>query len=141
MKISTTDEFLDKTNLLDGNYLFNVSINSLDFYKTKFLFNCKLESYKKKLDFSDIIKTDNSINIDKTDKINDIFEENINTKSLRSNFTLKELEDIIVEKRDFTKKCFLQAEKVSRAAENLRIKAINSVNELKKYEESYDNFE
>ena len=49
--------------------------------------------------------------------------------------------EVIQEKKDFTKKCFLQAEKVSRAAENLRIKAIKSINELKQYEEVYDNFE
>ena len=55
--------------------------------------------------------------------------------------TIKELESLIDEKRNYTKKCFLQAEKVSRAAENLRLKAIQSVNTLREYEETYNNLE
>lgn len=135
---------------------FLISIDGLYFYKSKFLYNIVITDTLDTIDFSDILNKDTPIKINLSDKKSELMEvledtptemkktdigSNNIDKSIITNLTSKELENIIDEKRNFTKKCFVQAEKVSRAAENLRLKAIQSVNQLRKYEETYNNLE
>uniref|UniRef100_A0A6C0J0K6 Uncharacterized protein n=1 Tax=viral metagenome TaxID=1070528 RepID=A0A6C0J0K6_9ZZZZ len=118
-------------------------IIGLQFYKNKFRFLIKINNLenKNRLDFSDIVNSNNTKLPNKIneDVINDLA---INDSIISTKTTLskKDLESLISEKRNYTKQCFIQAEKIGQAAENLRLKAIESINELKNYEKTYENY-
>ena len=158
-------EIVDKIKC-DANCKFLISIDGLYFYKSNYLYNVVITDVLDVINFSDIFNKDAPAKLNISDKKSELMESledqavpiptsipipkennqldmeyNNIDKSVITNLTSKELESIIDEKRTYTKKCFLQAEKVSRAAENLRLKAIQSVNQLRKYEKTYDNLE
>ena len=148
----------------NSNCKFIISIDGLLFFKTNFEYSItvintvSIKDDTQSINFTDILNknTENSIfdNSNKNEVIEFLNNEDQNPiannkkllesgslESSNTKLTIKELESLIDEKRDYTKKCFLQAEKVSRAAENLRLKAIQSVNKLREYEETYNNLE
>ena len=56
-----------------------------------------------------------------------------------SNLSRAEIETMVSEKKDEVKKCFINAERASQVAENLRLKAIKKSNELKECEKILNN--
>jgi len=99
----------------------------------------------------DNVKSQTSLELNNDIPIKDIevqtikseFDNHLSDKS--NNDTCKEeisinktdLQDMISEKRLHCQKCFINAEKANRAAENLRLKAIKASSELKEYEKNY----
>lgn len=136
-------EFNFKNNTKDDKLTEKIviSINGLEFYRNKFKYSVTINNIEiKKIDFNDIINFNvsddaNEINNDLINELADDFSNSVNTE-----ITKKDLESIIEEKRSYTKRCFIEAESVSKAAENLRLKAIQSINELKNYEKTYEQY-
>jgi len=134
------DEKNKKCNITDK---LGIKIYGLEFYKNKFKYLIKTHNLeiKKELDFSDIVNSENNKLTNKIneDMINDLAMNDTDI-SINTCMSKKDLESIIHEKRNYTKQCFIQAEKIGQAAENLRLKAIESINELKNYEKTYENY-
>ena len=57
-----------------------------------------------------------------------------------SELSKQDVESIISTKREESRRCFLNAERAGRAANNLKKKALETASELKKYEQILDNF-
>jgi hypothetical protein len=167
MRLTINDSNLVDKIRQNNNCKFIISIDGLYFFKTNFEYSINIQNAifikddAQSINFTDILNknTENTFfdnskknevieflnnedeNLEKSITKNNKILESDSVKSNNTKLTVKELESLIDEKRDYTKKCFLQAEKVSRAAENLRLKAIQSVNTLREYEETYNNLE
>ena len=167
MKLNINNSDLVDNIRHNNNCKLIISIDGLFFFKTNFEYSITIintipiKNDTQSINFTDILNKNSENNTFDKSKKNEVIEflnneddnleksitkNNIKTESdsVESNstkLTIKELESLIDEKRNYTKKCFVQAEKVSRAAENLRLKAIQSVNTLREYEETYNNLE
>ena len=167
MKLNINNSDLVDNIRHNNNCKFIISIDGLSFFRTNFEYSITIintipiKDDDQSINFTDILNKNTENTIFDNSKKNEVIEflnnedenleksitknnKKIERDSVESNstkLTIKELESLIDEKRDYTKKCFLQAEKVSRAAENLRLKAIQSVNTLREYEETYNNLE